>query len=240
MNKNYYKPSKNKHKNELVFLGRELQNILIEHWLFGTLPGERIVNLTYQFSSREYKTGQYVFHQDDKADQLFVIIEGEVSIETVNIDGKVTILTHLHKGDVFGEFGLLDSRLRSASAHIIRPTILAALSVQSFDDLIANNPDFAKKLMTGLVKRLRESNEQIESIVTKSLLQRTVQCLLQISSHQGPELLITQTGLADRLFATRERVNSKLKHLERLGAIKTGHGKILIKDVERLLSIVDG
>ena len=90
-----------------------------------------------------------------------------------------------------------------------------------------------------LVNRLRQSNFQIESILTMSLLQRTAQILLQLSSHTEPEIKITQTNLAFRLHATREKVNSKLKELERLGAIKTGHGKITVTNEDVLKSALD-
>ena len=90
-----------------------------------------------------------------------------------------------------------------------------------------------------LVARLRSTNNQVESLVTLTLLQRTAKLLLQISEKTGPEVKTTQTELADRLFATREKVNSKLKELERMGAIKTGHGMILIKDISRLSEQLD-
>ena len=100
-------------------------------------------------------------------------------------------------------------------------------------------PAFSKTLMKVLVARLRGSNKQVESLVTMSLLQRTAQILLSISSRSGPEISITQNILANQLYATREKVNSKLKELERLGAIKTGHGKIIIENSFKLSSVIE-
>lgn len=215
-------------------MSSKLQDILIRHWLFGALPGNVIADLSFHFSSRKYDKGQYVFHQDDEARHLFVILEGEVSIETISMDGKITKISQLNANDIFGELALIDRKGRSASAQIAKSSIISSLRKQIFYDLLEHYPSFSKKLLGVLVARLRNTNDQVESLVTLTLLQRTAQLLLQISRKTGPEIKITQNELAERLFATREKVNSKLKELERLNAIQTGHGKILIKNKSRL------
>jgi len=214
----------------------KLQDILIRHWLFSVLPGKVIANLSNQFSTRQYKKGQYIFHQDDAANRLFVILKGEVSIETVSLEGKVTKISHLNENEIFGEFALVDRKGRSASAKAIKSSTLASLPDNVFDDLLNRYPEFTKNLLKILVTRLRDTNKQVESIVTLSLIQRTAHLLLDIAGKTGPEIQTTQTELAERLFATREKVNSKLKQLERIGAIKTGHGKILVRNADLLLA----
>ena len=222
-----------------IIMSGELQDILIRHWLFSVLPGRVISDLSNQFSTRRFLKDQYVFHQNDEARNLFVIIEGEVSIESINLDGKITKISQLHEGDIFGEFALIDGKCRSASANVVKKSVLASLSSNVFFTLIEDYPAFSKTLMKVLVARLRGSNKQVESLVTMSLLQRTAQILLSISSRSGPEISITQNILANQLYATREKVNSKLKELERLGAIKTGHGKIIIENSFKLSSVIE-
>lgn len=217
-------------------VNQQLQSILINNWLFGALPGMVISDLTHQFLPRRYRNKQYVFHQDDPAKHVFVIIEGEVSIETINIDGKVTKISQLSTGDIFGEFAVIDKGLRSANALISRPCLVASLKSEIFLNLIYDYPPFSQKIMSVLVDRLRTTNQQVESLVTMTLLQRTAKILLQISSSKGPKIEVTQTELAERLYASREKVNSKLKQLEDMGAVKRGHGFILIKNAEKLLA----
>jgi len=211
----------------------------MRHWLFGVLPGRTIADLSHQFSTKKYTKGQYVFHQDDQARRLFVILEGEVSIETINLEGKMTKITHLNPGEIFGEFALIDAEGRSASACVVRPAILASLPGKIFDKLLDDFPEFSSKMLKVLVTRLRGSNQQVESLVTLSLLQRTARLLLQIYESHGKEIRITQTELSERLFATREKVNVKLQELAQMGAIETGHGKIMIQSSERLAALLD-
>ncbi len=206
----------------------------MNHWLFGVLPGRRIADLSHQFSTRKFKKGQYIFHQDDPAERLYVILDGEISIETFNVDGKMTKITHLHNGEIFGEFALIDSLGRSASARVVKASTLASLTSTVFDQLLVDHPDFSKKILEVLVERVRTTNEQVASLVTLNLLQRTARLLLQLRGTQGDEIKITQTELSERLFASREKVNVKLRELDQLGAIETGHGTIKIKNVEAL------
>ena len=220
-------------------MSRELQDILIRHWLFGVLPGKVIAELSQQFATKNYDKDNYVFHQDDPAKRLFVILDGEVSIETINIDGKMTKITHLNKGEIFGEFALIDEEGRSAGARIVRKATLASLPGHIFDDLLADFPAFSRKLLAVLVARLRNSNQQVESLVTLTLIQRTAQLLLNISDKNGPNIRTTQFELAERLFATREKVNTKLKELERMGAIELGHGQIKVVKAARLSAVLD-
>ncbi len=220
-------------------MNRDLQDILIRHWLFGVLPGKVIADLAPKFSIKKYAKNQYVFHQDDQARRLYVILIGEVSVETINLDGNMTKITHLGAGEIFGEFALIDDEGRSASALIVKPSSLASLPGQIFHNLIETYPEFSKKLLAGLVARLRGSNRQVESLVTLSLLQRTAQLLLKMSELSGPEIQSTQVELSERLFATREKVNTKLKELERMGVIKTGHGRITIINKDNLASIIN-
>lgn len=220
-------------------MSRDLQDILIRHWLFSVLPGRVLADLANQFASKKYKKNQYVFHQEDRAKRLFVILDGEVSIETINIEGKVTKITHLMPGDIFGEFALIDEGRRSASARIIRPSVLASLPELVFQSLVRNHSEFSKKMLSVLVDRLRSSNQQVESLVTLTVAQRTARLLLQISEEHGPVIRTSQRELADRLFATREKVNGKLKAFERLGAIRVERSKITVLNSQKLSDVLD-
>ena len=220
-------------------MSRELQDILMHHWLFGVLPGRTIADLSHQFSSKRYKNGQFIFHQDDPADRLYVILDGEVSIETYNLDGAMTKITHLHGGEIFGEFALIDDQGRSASTCVVKSATVASLSGKIFHKLLEDYPEFSKKLLQVLVSRMRSSNDQITSLVTLNLLQRTARLLQKLYGIQGSEIKITQTAISERLFASREKVNVKLKELEQMGAIETGHGRISVKNADVFSNLLD-
>lgn len=196
--------------------------------IFKSIDSEGLKALAGLFSHTSFESDQHVFHQGDEADNLFIILAGRVSIETYTEDGKMTQFTHLGPGDIFGEFAVLDEGVRSAGARILERAKLAKLKKSDFHNLLNSNPVILKQLLSFLVSRLRHSNHQIESLATQSLLQRTAHLLVSLSSADGDVLKVTQKQLSGRLFASREKVNVKLKALESKGAIKCGHGKITI------------
>jgi len=220
-------------------LSRALQDILMHHWLFGILPGRVLVDLSNQFVIKSYNRGQYVFHQDDPADRLYVVIDGEVAIQSLNLDGDATHMTQLRDGEIFGEFALIDASGRSASAVIERPSTLASLSQSTFHQLLDDYPEFSKKLLEVLVTRLRRSNDQVESLVTFNVRQRLARLLLLSTLTDGDVLKLTQQQIADRIHATREKVNTQIKWLEARGALTTGHAQLTILDRALLTQTIE-
>ena len=216
-----------------------LWDILARHPLFGILPAHVVEDLLSQFTVRRYDKACYIFHQEDPAERFFVILGGEISIERFNREGRVTRIAQLFKGDIFGEFALIDKGGRSASARVSRYACLASLSVAQYNSLVDSHPEFAKKLMSVLVQRLRGSNSQVESLVTQTLLQRTARLLISLDKAKGSPISVTQRQLGERLHASREKVNGKLKELENLGAIKTGRGQINILNAGLLIRTLE-
>lgn len=212
----------------------ELNSLLKRNSLFGQLDHQTLDNLAKQFSDKKYNAGQLVFQQWNEAKRLYIIVSGKISIETYSLDGKVIKIASLGSGDIFGEFSLVDKKPRSASAVAMVETHLASLSADIFDSFIDAHPSVIKSMLIALVDHIRKSNDQIESLVSLSLLQRTSKLLLNLNEKEGSLLSVTQKQLSEQLFASREKVNAKLKELELKGAIKRGHRKIEIISTETL------
>ena len=63
-----------------------------------------------------YRAGEIIFNEGDASDMAFVILHGTVEIfQPDKGDGEI-IVTHLKEGQFFGEYGVMDSAPRSASA----------------------------------------------------------------------------------------------------------------------------
>jgi len=220
-------------------MNRGLQDILLRHWLFGSLPGNVIANLSHQFSSRVYAKGTYIFHQNDPAGFLYVILDGQVSIENMSHEGKLTNITHLSSGDIFGEFALIDGLGRSASARVAKEAIVTAISGEVFKRLVKEHSDFSHKLLEVLVARVRSTNHNMECLITLNLSQRIARLLLSMSDQGDDKIQVTQSNLGERLHASREKVNLKLKELEKMGALECGRGEITILNRERLSLLLE-
>lgn len=55
---------------------------------------------------REYKKNDYIFFQGDVPNKLYLILDGEVELGSINVNGKVLRITNISEGEDFGEVEL--------------------------------------------------------------------------------------------------------------------------------------
>ena len=178
-----------------------------------------------------------VIYRGDSAENVYLILEGSVAVESMSSHGKSLSISSLHVGEVFGEMAVLDGRDRSANIRTLEPTSLLLIHKARFQALLKDNPGFAYEVILDLVGRLRRADDQIEAIMFLPLKRRLADLLLDLFRAHGPELKTTQAELANRLTATREKVNVNLQVLQEAGAIKLGRGRIWLIDEEILSRI---
>jgi len=105
-----------------------------------------------------YQAAETIFHCDEPAESLFLILEGEVEVLLPTGSGRHKRLARLSPGMSFGEMALLNHRTRSADARTTRQSQLYEIV---FDDipegirakLVTN---FAKQIATKLGRETRE------------------------------------------------------------------------------------
>ena len=83
-----------------------------------------------------YVAGESIFEQEDRANLVYMIDEGEVDIVRVYADGTEELLTRLAPGQYFGELGALLGYPRAASARAATDITLTAYGPKTFKSTI--------------------------------------------------------------------------------------------------------
>ncbi|MEA2329100.1 MAG: hypothetical protein QOE68_4059 [Thermoanaerobaculia bacterium] len=119
-------------------------------------------------ASTHYAAGDVIFQQGELGTEMFIIQEGEVNI-VKHINGESHTLSHLEKGDFFGEMAVLESVPRTADA--IAATEVRALAINGarFDEMLHKNPEVAVRIIRKYSKRLREANTLLERLVGREV-----------------------------------------------------------------------
>ncbi|HEY3057275.1 MAG TPA: cyclic nucleotide-binding domain-containing protein [Thermoanaerobaculia bacterium] len=119
-------------------------------------------------SSATYSPGDMIFSQGELGTDMYIIQDGEVDI-IKHINGESHLLSHLERGDFFGEMALLEAVPRSADA--IAKTEVKALVINGsrFDDMLRKNPEIAVRIIRKYSKRLREANLLLERLVGREI-----------------------------------------------------------------------
>ena len=106
----------------------------------------------------EYAASQVIFEEGSIGRELFVVLDGSVSIVKM-AQGLPNVIATLGKGEFFGEMAVIDASPRSATAiAAVDQTRVMRINHARFVYLVSQQPAFALMIMDALSKRLRASN----------------------------------------------------------------------------------
>jgi CRP-like cAMP-binding protein len=124
---------------------------------FATLAQPIMQELVSGLVEDAYPVGAVVIDEDQAADRLFLIAEGEVEVSQSAGTGHVP-LSRLSDGEMFGEIGLLSAqRRRSARVTVTRPLLVSTLSHGHVHRLMEKHPEVRTALAAAAEQALAAS-----------------------------------------------------------------------------------
>ncbi len=133
---------------------------------------------------RRFDPGETIFKENDPADEMYVILKGEVEI-LKRVRQAQRMLGELKEGDIFGEMALVDKKPRSAMARAKTDVLVCAIDNHALDRLIRENAGFAGKVIRMLTHRLREADSVIADLLSKDRMNLVVGALVRFAKSQG-------------------------------------------------------
>lgn len=133
---------------------------------FNELSNWQLKRVSEIVFERTYDVGELIFEEAQPGAALFLIMEGQVSVEIYK-EKFTAKLAVLEKGAFFGEMALLDESPRSASARAVEPTRTLALYRNDLNRLIHTDPETACHIYRALARivgdRLRSTNDLVQA-----------------------------------------------------------------------------
>lgn len=210
--------------------------------LFSGLSQPELLRLAEATAERIYQRGQFLFHQGDPGDRLFVIAEGLVKVVVSSSGGEEMILAALRPPDIFGELAMIDGGARSASIQAVESTTVLTLTRATLLDLLATRPQIGDVLLRSLGGLIRRLIGQTADMVFLDLHGRVAKLLIGLASARAEprggglalDLRLTQTDLAAMVGGSRQSMNQILQQFERWGYLERRGREIVLKDLEAL------
>ncbi len=117
----------------------------------------------------DVKAGEYVFHQGDIGEGMFIVLNGKLD---VILEGDVdNVIATIEVGSFFGEVCLLISGRRTAAIRATEDSQLFYLSAKTYNERVQKNEENALRIchnMTAvLVERLQKAGELIHTLYAK-------------------------------------------------------------------------
>lgn len=142
--------------------------------VFAGLSDEEIDLIIPICRTAEFFKGQVIIEDNSIGDDLYVIIEGEVSIQLEAITPHFDIaISKIIAGQVLGELALIDNEPRSARATCLTDCKCLVISGTELRSIFDKNPIMGYKVMTNLAKiicaRIRKTNRRLLNVVRAKL-----------------------------------------------------------------------
>src|SRR4029077_2701093 len=113
-----------------------------------------------------YDVDKVLFHQGDRADAAYLIIEGEADIIVNTPNGPVTIAT-LGSNEIVGEMAILCDVPRTATVQAKCRLVALRIAKDPFMRMVREFPNMAVSIMRELAHRLELTNNQLRTALTE-------------------------------------------------------------------------
>ena len=139
----------------------EIKNALESSEFFKGIGFDDIRRISEICEFRECKAGDFIFRQGDFGEHLYIIVEGQISLErTMNIGSRSgnVVIESLGKGRVLGCWSTMlnEPHVLMSSANCQRDTSVLVLNGAVLRKLMSENPEFGFNLMEKLCFLLRD------------------------------------------------------------------------------------
>lgn len=126
---------------------------LAEVPLFSALSRKELNLVARRAEDVKVDEGRVLVSEGSSGAEFFVILSG-----TAKVSRRGRKVATLGPGAAFGELALLDKAPRNATVTAETPMELVVLGQREFGGLIDEVPGFARKLLTGMARRLRDAD----------------------------------------------------------------------------------
>jgi CRP-like cAMP-binding protein len=212
----------------------ELAAMLPEGSLFAACRADELADLLGLSSRHDMKKGQTLLLQGDPGDQLLILLSGNAKVTMVAQNGREITLDYADPGSLLGEIAVLDGGARSASVIALSAGSYLRLTRAAFEAFVERQPGAAWRLLRELARRLRQTNNTVESdraFASGPRLARFLQRLMLSETSNGRlRLDLSQTELGAFAGMSRENINRQLSAWADAGIIALEHGQIRVLD----------
>ncbi|MBJ7454925.1 MAG: Crp/Fnr family transcriptional regulator [Thermoleophilia bacterium] len=185
---------------------------------------------------RVFRRGEVVFHVDDPADTLHLIVSGRFAVRVQTPVGDVAILAVLGPGDMFGELALIggESR-RTATVEALQAGETRSIHRPDFERLRAQHPSVTDVLVAILSEGMRRLSRHLLEALYVPADKRVLRRLGELAESYAPGaaeavIPLRQEDLASIAGTSRATVNRVLREEESRGSVRLERGRTIVLD----------
>lgn len=152
--------------------------------LFSDFNEEEFLAVIKKVRSHDFAPGDYVFHEGDNGDSIFIIAEGAVKVIARAKDEREVALATLTEGAIFGEFGFFSNAKRTTDIKAVDASTILELTKADLDEII-------------------KRHKRVEEVLFKFYKERVVDRLMGLSDIFRHIAMSDRAEILSRLQLTR-------------------------------------
>jgi len=201
-------------------------------------------------ASRRLRSGEALFHQDDPANALHLVLEGRIRLTQVTAEGREVIVRLAGPGAVFAAIAVLEGTTYPFDATATQASRLQSWERGVLRELFRHIPRLEQNVTAIVASHSREMLDRLRELSTEPVPQRLVRTLLRLAESDGrPQAEgvlvdgITRLELAELSGTTLFSVSRLLSEWQAQRLVQCGRGRVLIRDrrgLERLRRVPPG
>lgn len=212
--------------------------------LFSSLNQSEYEQLENMLEFKVKPKYSFIYLPDQSSDVIYFLAKGTIKIGMHSNDGKEVIKSLIHPMAMFGELGLIGEQKRQDFAQALKQDVhIYTLKIDDFRKLMRFNFDLCNKVMSLFGSRLMKAENKLESLIFKDARTRIIDFIKdsigQRGRRVGYEMLLkhslTHQDIANITCTSRQTVTLVLNELKKSDLIYFNRGKILVRDMERLV-----
>jgi len=153
------------------------------------LATEEIALLSQRAPERSFEKGERVYSARDASEVLFLLLKGRIRLYDVVVGQEFTFDV-IGSGTIFGEASLV-GRAHPEHAEALEPALVLLLNVNTFWQLVRQQPEVNERVMKLLVTRSCMNRSRMTDIAVKDVPARLASLLLDLLQIDG---LVTREG----------------------------------------------
>ncbi len=211
--------------------------------IFKGLSEDNLQNLLSNSSVRSVEQGREIIQQGDEVKYLYFIVEGSVKTLRSSIDGDEATIRMLKAGDTFMDAVIFMGGTSPIRATALKPSKLLLIPASIIRSQVLRDGQLGDNLLHIVTWHYKNAMQQIDSIVTKTPVERLGYYFLKLHMEQDSEsmdinLPFQKSMIANHLGMKPETFSRALKKLKEMG-IDVDHERITMREAYSLCHFCD-
>lgn len=210
-------------------------------------PAERSTSelLTCITAVQPCRAKEPIFHEGDRGEHLFEVLEGVVKLYKLTPDGRCQVTGFLYPGQWLG---LEWNGDYTQSAEAVTPAKLCRYNRTRIEDLAERSPQLTRRLLALTTNELVAAQDQMLLLGRKTAAEKLCSFLLRLSQdaqERGADpneidLPMNRADIADYLGLTTETVSRTIGRLKDLDVIAFRDQRhLIVRDMDRLTELAE-